>query len=172
MKFTLGLEFPNLPYFVDGDFKLTETMAIHSYIADKWKPELLGKDAQHRGHISMLSNKCIEFKMAVTMPCYMTGDAAEVTTACQKHLPALLDYMGTNAYLTGNQPSYVDFYFFEAIQFPIHLSNGALLTEFPKLAKFNDSMKTLLGQAYCDSCLDKDRPFNNKVAKLNGEMAL
>ena len=28
VKFTLGLEFPNLPYLIDGDFKLTETVAI------------------------------------------------------------------------------------------------------------------------------------------------
>ena len=114
-KYTLGLEFPNLPYFIDGDFKLTETMAIHKYIADKWKPELLGKDAQHRGHISMLANRAIDFKNDVTRPCYATGSIDEVMQACQKHLPSLLDYMGTNAYLCGNEPSYVDFYFYEAM---------------------------------------------------------
>ena len=44
-KFNLGLDFPNLPYFKDGDLSLTESIAIHRYIADKWKPELLGTDA-------------------------------------------------------------------------------------------------------------------------------
>jgi type I restriction enzyme M protein len=29
------MDFPNLPYFIDGDFKLSETNAIHEYIADK-----------------------------------------------------------------------------------------------------------------------------------------
>ena len=29
VKFTLGLEFPNLPYLIDGDVKLTQTIAIH-----------------------------------------------------------------------------------------------------------------------------------------------
>lgn len=43
-KETLGLDFPNLPYFMDGDFCMTESLAIHRYIADKWKPELLGLD--------------------------------------------------------------------------------------------------------------------------------
>lgn len=28
-KYKLGLKFPNLPFFIDGDFSLTETMAIH-----------------------------------------------------------------------------------------------------------------------------------------------
>jgi len=36
------MDFPNLPYFIDGDFKLSETNAIHEYIADKWMPSLNG----------------------------------------------------------------------------------------------------------------------------------
>lgn len=43
VKESLGMDFPNLPYFIDGDFKLTETLAIHKYIAHKWAPALLGK---------------------------------------------------------------------------------------------------------------------------------
>ena len=33
-KETLGLPYPNLPYLIDGDVKLTETIAIHRYLAD------------------------------------------------------------------------------------------------------------------------------------------
>jgi glutathione S-transferase len=33
-KTALGLDFPNLPYFIDSDgFTLTESLAIHEYIA-------------------------------------------------------------------------------------------------------------------------------------------
>ena len=36
-KFELGLDFPNLPYFIDSDgTKLTEYRAIMKYIAKKW----------------------------------------------------------------------------------------------------------------------------------------
>ncbi len=34
-KKTLGIDFPNLPYLLDGDFKLTQTVAIAQYIAAK-----------------------------------------------------------------------------------------------------------------------------------------
>ena len=38
VKFTLGLDFPNLPYFIDGDYSMTESAAIMKYIAKKWAP--------------------------------------------------------------------------------------------------------------------------------------
>lgn len=45
VKPTLGFDFPNLPYIIDGEYKLTETFAIHKYLADKYKPALLGNGA-------------------------------------------------------------------------------------------------------------------------------
>ena len=41
-KFDLGLPFPNLPYFMDGDVMLTETLAIYEYVAEKYRPEWRG----------------------------------------------------------------------------------------------------------------------------------
>lgn len=44
-KLTLGFDFPNLPYLIHGDFKLTESYAIAKYIcAVSSKKELLGKN--------------------------------------------------------------------------------------------------------------------------------
>jgi glutathione S-transferase len=44
VKSTVGdkMAFPNLPYFFDGDLKLSETNAIMRHICRKHKPELLG----------------------------------------------------------------------------------------------------------------------------------
>ena len=36
------MEFPNLPYIIDGDFRLSETVAVREYIASKYCPGLLG----------------------------------------------------------------------------------------------------------------------------------
>lgn len=35
-KHTMGFDFPNLPYLVDGDVKITETVAIMQYLAKKY----------------------------------------------------------------------------------------------------------------------------------------
>ena len=39
------IPFSNLPYIIDkenGDFKITETLAVQQYICERYKPELLG----------------------------------------------------------------------------------------------------------------------------------
>ena len=41
-KDSLGLRFPSLPYFIDGETRLTEAAAIMRFIARKYGPELLG----------------------------------------------------------------------------------------------------------------------------------
>ena len=51
-KKELGLVFPNLPYLIDGDFKLTESRAINLYIIKKaGKNELLGKTLQDEARV-------------------------------------------------------------------------------------------------------------------------
>ena len=62
VKPTLGLAFPNLPYLIDGDHSMTETMAIHKYLADKYKPELLGTTPQERGTVNMLAGVLSDLK--------------------------------------------------------------------------------------------------------------
>lgn len=54
-KQELGFDFPNLPYLIDGDFKLTETKAIHRYIIKKYgKQELLGKSSKEEAQVDCL----------------------------------------------------------------------------------------------------------------------
>jgi glutathione S-transferase len=47
-KQTIGLEFPNLPYLIDGDFKTSETSAIALYISEKHNPTLFGRPGVDR----------------------------------------------------------------------------------------------------------------------------
>jgi len=54
-KVNLGLDFPNLPYLIDGEFKLTESASIAKYIIKKsGKTDLLGKTAQDQGKVDNL----------------------------------------------------------------------------------------------------------------------
>jgi glutathione S-transferase len=63
-KQSLGLNFPNLPYLIEGDLKITETEAICHYIIDRSnKKELLGKSPQHKAvvmNIIGVLNECFD----------------------------------------------------------------------------------------------------------------
>lgn len=49
------MTFPNLPYLIEGEYKITESEAIQSYIIERSnKPELLGKDLKDRGIVRNL----------------------------------------------------------------------------------------------------------------------
>ena len=51
-KAGLGMDFPNLPYLIDGDFKLSESSAIPRYVLKKaGKTDALGKNAQDQARV-------------------------------------------------------------------------------------------------------------------------
>ena len=56
-KKNLGMTHPNLPYIAQGKFKLSETVAVHQYICQKYCPALLGTTPQERARVYQL--QCI-----------------------------------------------------------------------------------------------------------------
>lgn len=51
-KNSLGLDFTNLPYLIDGDYKITESNAISRYIANiSGQTDLLGKSIKDIGYV-------------------------------------------------------------------------------------------------------------------------
>lgn len=51
-KKNFGFDFPNIPYLIDGDFKLTESAAIMKYLVKRsGRNELLGKTLEDEGSV-------------------------------------------------------------------------------------------------------------------------
>merc|ERR1711934_1312239 len=78
VKHTLGLEFPILPYLMHGDLKLTETIAIHKYLAEVYDQSLLGKNATDKARTNMFAGVVYDFKMTITPPCYRDEDKSPI----------------------------------------------------------------------------------------------
>ena len=171
-KFNLGLDFPNLPYFIDGDFKLTESFAIHKYIADKWKPELLGTDAQQRANVNMLANVILELKTGITLPCYK-GDKEPIMNTIATKVPPVVNFLGDSTFLTGSSPTWMDFYFYSQVEKMVFLTEGQVLKDYPSLEKYQKSVSSLPGlKEYLEDpqCLEKSRLINNKHAVINNKL--
>ena len=130
-KFTLGLEYPNLPYLIDGEAKLTETIAIMQYIAKKYSPALLGSSAAEVGRISMLWDKVATLKNKATMPCYMTGDVEAIIADCRPVLLSIVQAMGNDKWIAGSNLSWLDFYFGELLDLLNAITDGLFYAEFP-----------------------------------------
>ena len=167
-KFTLGLDFPNLPYFIDGDFKMSETIPIQKYIADKWNPELLGKDAQTRATVNMVSNVLMDLKGSVTNGCYGDGDLSKLQANVANGVPKVITFLGDKKFLAGDEVTWVDFYFVEVVELMSKLV-PELFTTYPSLSTYKDSVFALPKLAEylaSEGCIDRTYTFNNKSAKI------
>ena len=170
VKHTLGLAFPNLPYLIDGDFKLTETLAIHKYLAELYDQTLLGKNPKDKARVTMFACVVTEMKMKITPPFYRTEDKTEIIEEYKKRLPPILANKGEHQFLVGNYPTYIDFYFFEMMELLRFVTEGAILEEFPDLKAYRLRMLGLKGlKEYLSdpNCHDVKLEFNNVVAKQN-----
>jgi glutathione S-transferase len=89
-KLHLGLEFPNLPYLIDGEYNITESAAIQNYIIDKWgKPELNGKDAKDTARIESFLSIFTEIAGAVRALFFNKDYETAKNAVIEKYRPKL-----------------------------------------------------------------------------------
>ncbi|VUZ45882.1 unnamed protein product [Hymenolepis diminuta] len=67
-KDTLGLALPNLPYYIDGKFSLTQSSAILEYLADKH--DMLPNSKERRAELRMVNNHIMDCRASFIMTCY------------------------------------------------------------------------------------------------------
>ncbi|XP_064029815.1 glutathione S-transferase Mu 3-like isoform X2 [Pogoniulus pusillus] len=67
-KEKLGLDFPNLPYFIDGNVKLTQSNAILRHIARRHN--LCGETEEEQLRVDLLENQVMDFRLSLVLICY------------------------------------------------------------------------------------------------------
>ncbi|CAG9315287.1 unnamed protein product [Blepharisma stoltei] len=118
VKETLGMNFPNLPYFIDENIKLSETLAIFEYICAKYNPSYLGSTIIEKAYVSMIAGVLKDFNGQVGTACYSPDAATHVpqTLENQRSVVArIVKYLEGKTFLVGGHPTYVDFYLYETI---------------------------------------------------------
>jgi len=116
-KEKLGLEFPNLPYYIDGDLKITETRAIAGHIARKHG--LAGSSEDDFLRLDVAQGVMTDIGMAYARLCY-DPDFAKLKDAFVADVPAkmakLSKLLGERDYILGAKISFVDFALFELLE--------------------------------------------------------
>lgn len=64
-RYSLGIDFPNLPYLLDGRYSITDSNSIQRYICEKWGKELLGKTLEDNAHLESFLSVFVEIAGAV-----------------------------------------------------------------------------------------------------------
>lgn len=123
-KLNLGFDFPNLPYLIDGDFKLTESAAINRYIIlQSGHSELLGKTVKDRARVDnilgVLKDTLKDIRGLYWNKEYQTAKGAVLEKAKTK-LDFIQNFIGDRSWALGYL-TIVDFeiaeasYYFEAL---------------------------------------------------------
>uniref|UniRef100_A0A3P8U2L0 Glutathione S-transferase n=1 Tax=Amphiprion percula TaxID=161767 RepID=A0A3P8U2L0_AMPPE len=68
IKDKLGMDFPNLPYLVDGDRKVVQSNAIMRYIA---RNTTCGETEDEQVRVDIIENQAMDFRNGFVMLCYM-----------------------------------------------------------------------------------------------------
>ena len=172
-KFTLGFDFPNLPFIIDTtsekEVKLTETAAIMKYIASKWSSDLLGTTPSEIGQVEMLLNVLSNLQLELWNDCYYVGDRVAVVEKTLEKVKQIVGFLGEKEFLLGKKMTYVDFILFEICDWMEWCTEGKSYSEQPSLKAYHDRMTNVKGVAefYADEERCFKKPFHNLNAKLN-----
>lgn len=139
---SLGLDFPNLPYLIDGDFKLTESKSIMKYVAARYEPDLLGSTAEEVARVDMMSRVHDTLYDQIGVH-FKKGDptnfALQITIVGQ----ILSTHLGRKPFAIGENLTFVDFCLFELMDFMNHYSDGATFATYSNLREHHERMVAL-----------------------------
>uniref|UniRef100_A0A672UXA4 Glutathione S-transferase n=1 Tax=Strigops habroptila TaxID=2489341 RepID=A0A672UXA4_STRHB len=191
-KEKLGLDFPNLPYFIDGNVKLTQSNAILRYIARKHN--MCGETEEEMLRLDMLENHIMDFRMSLVMVCY-NPDFEKLKPGYLEQLPGKLklfsNFLGDRKWFVGEkvplgprrvamgagggglsslcphcpQLTFVDFLMFDVLD-QNRIFEPKCLEPFKNLKDFMDRFGALEKvAAYMKSSRFLKMAINNKMAK-------
>nr|XP_006979550.1 glutathione S-transferase Mu 1 isoform X2 [Peromyscus maniculatus bairdii] len=103
-KFKLGLDFPNLPYLIDGPHKITQSNAIIRYIARK--NNLCGETEEERIRADIVENQVMDNRMQLIRLCY-NPDFEKLKPEFLKTIPEKIklysEFLGKRPWCAGNK---------------------------------------------------------------------
>jgi len=170
VKESLGLDFPNLPYLIDGDVKLSQTQAILRYIARKHG--LVGSSDEEQMRVDLVQAEWADFNAPFVGMCYSPDFAAKKDGYLSDVLPTKLkrfsDFLGNRPYFAGNNITFVDFLMYEALD-QHKLLDPKCLENYKNLQDFVERIEKLDKiAAYLKSAKYIKYPLNNKMASFGG----
>ncbi|KAM4807234.1 glutathione S-transferase Mu 1-like [Urocitellus parryii] len=164
-KFKLGLDFPNLPYLIDGPHKITQSNAILRYIARKHN--LCGETEEEKIRVDILENQVVDVRMHFIMLCYnpdFEKKKPEYLEAMPETIKLFSQFLGKRPWFAGDKITYVDFITYDVLD-QHRVFEPKCLEAFPNLKDFMSRFEGLKKiSAYMKSSRFLPTPLYSKMA--------
>lgn len=116
-KFTSGLDLPNLPYVIDGDIKVTQSVAVHRYLGRKFGL-VPGDDEKDIVKCDMIEQEAMDLRADFQKLCLDEAFEEKKAAYIEKldgKLGILDKYIGAGPWVIGEKLTYVDFMVYEFV---------------------------------------------------------
>nr|ACR61712.1 26.5 kDa glutathione transferase recombinant protein [synthetic construct] len=168
-KYDLGFDFPNLPYLIDGDKKITQSHVITMYLGKKHG--LAGDNDDDLIMIAMAEGGIKDLRQGISKialnPDYEKLRPDFMPTFF-KGLETISNFLGNKKYLIGDRLCYADFVLYENLDV-FEIFEPKCLDKFPNLKRFKREFESLPKiKAYLESDRCIKWPLNNWIAKFGG----
>jgi glutathione S-transferase len=164
-KHTLGLSFPNLPYYKDEDVSLTQSNTILKHIGRK--NNLDGNTLKEKAEADMCADQIMDLRNGWVRLCY--NDKFDTLKAgylegLTGQLRNFSTFLGVKSWLVGEQITYPDFHLYEMLTQHKMLKPDCL-KEFPNLEEYCTRFEKLPAiEKYMQTDRFMKAPINNKMA--------
>ncbi|XP_030076793.1 glutathione S-transferase Mu 5 [Microcaecilia unicolor] len=170
VKEKLGLDFPNIPYLIDGEIKITQSHAILRYIARKHK--LCGESEEEMIRVDMVLNQALDFRMGLVTLAY-NPKFESLKGPYLDTLPGTLKlfskFLCERKWFAGEKITFVDFVMYDVLD-QHRILEPKCLDQFKNLKSFLDRIEALDKiAAYMKSDRYIKTPINNKMAKWGNQ---
>ncbi|KAL7647620.1 UNVERIFIED_CONTAM: hypothetical protein RMT77_001220 [Armadillidium vulgare] len=167
-KYTHGMHFPNLPYYIDGDLNITQSHAILKYLGRKH--DLVGKNEAENIRVDMTEHEAADMRLEWMNLIYKSKEDFDKSVDEYKtkillpRLKTLSKYLGTHPWFAGDHLTYVDFLLYEILDINQRLDSNCL-KDFDNLKQFTIRFESL---EPIKNYMNSDRFMRDP---LNGPMA-
>ena len=169
-KHSLGLDFPNLPYYKDEDVSLTQSNVILKHIARK--NNLDGTSIKEKAEADMCAAQIMDLRNGWSRLCYNPNFESMKDAYLEElkgQLQAFSTFLGTKSWLVGKQITYPDFHLYEMLT-QHKMLNPDCLKEYPNLEMYCTRFEKLPAiEKYMQSDRFMKAPINNKMAAFGAK---
>uniref|UniRef100_A0A131XJF2 glutathione transferase n=1 Tax=Hyalomma excavatum TaxID=257692 RepID=A0A131XJF2_9ACAR len=142
-RFSLGLQFPNLPYYNDGEVNITQSIAILRYLGRKH--DLAAKSAEEATQLDLLEQQANDLIWGLIVAAMGPAESEGRRQHENNLTPALTcweDHLKKRKWAVGDRITYVDFLLYEAFAWNFEYKPEAF-TDYPSVKRYMQNFEVL-----------------------------